>query len=74
MDIVAKNLRTLRKNRKLSRLAVAEAVQISERSYQRYENDERELSLPLFLTLADFYGVTLDQLAGREPLPVSKNS
>lgn len=69
MEIVAKNLRALRKARKLSRLAVAEAVQISERSYQRYENDERELSLPLFLSLADFYGVTLDQLAGREPLP-----
>lgn len=69
MEIVAKNLRALRKDRKLSRLAVAEAVQISERSYQRYENDEREPPLPLFLALADFYGVTLDQLAGREPLP-----
>ena len=69
MEIVAKHLQALRRARKLSRLAVAEAVRISERSYQRYENDEREPSLPLFLALADFYGVTLDQLAGRDPLP-----
>ena len=69
MEIVAKDLQALRKARKLSRLAVAEAVRISERSYQRYENDEQEPSLPLFLALADFYSVTLDQLAGREPLP-----
>ena len=69
MEIVAKNLQALRRARKLSRLAVAEAVRISERSYQRYENDEREPSLPLFLALADFYSVILDQLAGRDPLP-----
>ena len=73
MEIVAKNLQALRKARKLSRLAVAEAVQISERSYQRYENDEREPSLPRVLALVDFYSVILDQLAGREPLPESKD-
>ena len=69
METLSKNLLTLRKERGLSREAVARALDISSMTYQRYEKDLREPTAPLMVKLADFYGVTLDQLAGRAPLP-----
>lgn len=65
MEILAKNLLELRKARKLSRQTVANAVQISAKTYERYENAEREPTASVLLALADFYGVSLDYLVGR---------
>mgnify|MGYP000081826723 CR=1 FL=1 len=65
MEILAKNLLELRKAKKLSRQAVADAVRISAKSYERYENAEREPVASVLLALADFYGVSLDYLVGR---------
>lgn len=65
MEILAERLLALRKERKLSRQAVADAIKISVRSYQRYENAEREPTASVMVALADFYGVTLDELVGR---------
>ena len=65
MEILAERLLTLRKGRKLSRQAVADAIKISVRSYQRDENAEREPTASVMVALADFYGVTLDELVGR---------
>ena len=69
METLSKNLLTLRKKRGLSREAVARALEISSMTYQRYEKDLRDPTAPLMVKLADFYGVTLDQLGGRAPLP-----
>lgn len=69
METLSKNLLTLRKKRGLSREAVARALEISSMTYQRYEKDLRDPTAPLMVKLADFYGVTLDQLVGRAPLP-----
>ena len=66
MEILAKNLLELRKGRKLSRQAVADAIRISAKSYERYENGEREPTAPVLVALADFYQVTLDALLGRQ--------
>ena len=69
MEALSKNLLTLRKERGLSREAVARALDISSMTYQRYEKDLREPTASPMVKLADFYGVTLDQLTGRVPLP-----
>ena len=69
METLSKNLLALRKERGLSREAVARALEISSMTYQRYEKDLRDPTAPLMVKLADFYGVTLDQLVGRDPLP-----
>lgn len=69
MEILSKNLTTLRKARGLSRETVARALGISSMTYQRYEKNLRDPTAPLMVKLADFYGVTLDQLVGRAPLP-----
>ena len=65
MEILAKRLLELRKNRGLTRQAVADAIQISARTYQRYENNEREPTASVLVALADFYEVTIDYLTGR---------
>lgn len=69
MESLSKNLFILRKRKGLSREAVARALGMSAMTYQRYEKDLRDPTAPTLVRLADFYGVTLDQLAGRAPLP-----
>ena len=67
MEILAKRLLELRKQKKLTRKAVADGIEIAERSYQRYENAEREPTASVLCKLADFYGVSADYLLGRVP-------
>ena len=69
MEILANNLLKLRKARKLSRQAVADTVGISAKSYERYENAEREPTASVLVALADFYGDSLDYLVGRTEKP-----
>lgn len=38
---------------------------MAERTYQRYENAEREPDATALLALADYFGVTTDYLLGR---------
>lgn len=45
---------------------------MSAMTYQRYEKNLRDPTAPVLVKLADFYGVTLDQLAGRTPLPLAE--
>ena len=65
MDQLAERLLQLRQERKLSRKAVAEQLHIVERTYQRYENGEREPTASVLAELADFYHVSADYLLGR---------
>lgn len=65
MEILAERLRLLRAEKKLSRKAVAEHLNVVERTYQRYEDDEREPIASVLVQLADLYGVTIDYLVGR---------
>jgi len=73
MEQLAKNLLTLREAKKLSREKVSRVLELSSKTYERYEKNEGEPTAPTLIKLADFYGVTLDQLAGREPLPFEPN-
>ena len=65
MEILAKRLRALRAEKKLSRKEVAEHLNVVERTYQRYEENEREPIASVLVQLADLYGVTTDYLVGR---------
>ena len=69
MEQLAKNLMSLRKARKWSREKVSRMLDISAKTYERCEKDERDPTAPTLVKLADLYGVTLDQLVGRAPLP-----
>ena len=69
MDILAERLVKLRSERKLSRREVAASTGMTERTYQRYENSERDPSAPVLLALADYYDVSVDYLLGRVDMP-----
>lgn len=69
MEALAQNLFALRKKKNVSRETVARALEISAMTYQRYEKNLRDPTLPVLISLANYFGVTLDQLAGREALP-----
>ena len=65
MSLFTERLIELRKEKGLSQAEAAREFQIVVRAYQRYEYDEREPRLSVLIRMADFYGVSLDYLAGR---------
>lgn len=69
MSVFSKRLIELRKDRGVSQSAAAKEIQISLRAYQKYEYEESEPTLSVATRIADFYGVSLDYLAGRADVP-----
>lgn len=62
-------LKELRKQKGFSQDEVANALEITLRTYQNYEYGQREPSIEMIFKLADFFGVTTDYLLGRESEP-----
>ena len=58
-------LAALRREHGMTQAQVAAMLGCGTSLYARYERGERPIPLPLAVRLADFYGVTLDRLAGR---------
>ena len=63
---LAENLLMFREKSGLSQKQVAEKVGVVVRAYQRYEHGDRYPQLPTLIALADLFGVSLDDLVGRE--------
>ena len=61
------DLKNIRKSRHLSQQDVADAIGIPVRTFCGYEREEREPTLEMLGRLADFFGVTVDELLGRAP-------
>lgn len=66
MPPYADRLKWLREKRKLKRRVVAELCGLSKNMIARYENGEVEPKANGLLILADFYGVSVDFILGRE--------
>ncbi len=62
----SEHLLQLRKARGLKQTELAPLVGISWRAYQTYERGEREPQVSTLIALADFYGISLDELVCRE--------
>ena len=58
-------LRELRKNKGLLQGEVAKAVDVSQSVYARYESGKLDPSLETLSKLADFFGVSVDEVLGR---------
>lgn len=69
MSVFSQRLVALRKSRGLSQAQVARETEVAQRAYQNYEYDQAEPRLSTLIRLADFYGVSLDYLAGRTDTP-----
>ena len=60
--MISENLLALRKMKKLSQEQAAEAAGVSRQAYTRWEKGETVPDIKSCMALADFYGVSLDEL------------
>jgi len=63
---IYKRIRDLREDGDKTQKEIAAFLNMQPTVYQRYERGEREIPLWAAIKLADYYGVTLDYLVGRE--------
>ena len=66
MANLSERLKELRKSKKMTQKQMAEALQITFRQYQRYESGNQTTTLENLIKMADFFGVSLDYLVGRD--------
>ncbi len=68
MDGFPQRLRSLREHMRPVRSMVitSQLIGISPSALRKYERGEREPSLSALVLIADYYGVSLDYLAGKE--------
>ena len=62
-------LRDLREDKDQKQEAIACVLKITRQQYQLYESGKRELPMHHFITLAKYYNVSLDYLAGLVDIP-----
>ncbi len=60
--IIGKNISTLRKYRKMTQIELAEALNYSDKAVSKWENGDSMPDVETLLTVAKFFGVTLDYL------------
>ena len=65
-------LRGLRKGKDLNQTQIAAVLRISQRGYSKYETGENDIPTQVLLRLADFYGVSVDYLLGRDESPAAQ--
>lgn len=58
-------LYSLRTSRGLTQQGLADELGISLRAYRYYEQGEREPQLSVLIRMADYFELSLDELAGR---------
>ncbi|WP_246105429.1 helix-turn-helix domain-containing protein [Sporomusa termitida] len=58
-------LKTLRNKHKINQTVLANLLNVSQRQISYYENGKDTPPLPALITLADYFGVSLDYLVGR---------
>lgn len=63
-------LKEIRESRGISQRQAAIALNLSPTVYNRYENGLREPSNVIMLAMADYFGVSVDELLGRDTLGV----
>ena len=66
MNILGDNLKYHRENVGLSQAELARKTQLSQQAISLWEHGERAPNIFACITLADFYGISLDELVGRD--------
>ena len=61
---VYQRLKDLREDHDMTQTQFAELINTTTQQYNRYETGKRELPMHHFITLARYYNVSLDYLAG----------
>lgn len=72
MKILATRLKELREGRRVYQREMAEMLGLTMRGYQCYETDDSEPKLATLVTIADYFGVSVDYLLGRTDVPAMR--
>ncbi len=59
-------LRCLREKKRISRIVLSELCGLSPDAIRKYELGEREPTLKSLVAMAEYFGVSVDYLVGRE--------
>lgn len=62
--MLAYRIKDLREDADLSQREIANILHMHRTTYVRYETEKREIPLNIAILLAQYYGVSLDYLAG----------
>lgn len=65
MHMIYPRIRDLREDNDLTQTNLADYLKITQRTYSRYENDERAIPVEILCKLADYYGTSVDYLLNR---------
>lgn len=60
-----KRIRDLREDNDLTQAEIAKYLNVTQRTYSRYENDDRAIPLEQLVKLADYYSTSVDYLLNR---------
>lgn len=63
--MIYERIRNLREDKDLTQTDIANYLHISQRTYSRYENDERAIPIEILSKLADFHHTSVDYLINR---------
>lgn len=66
MEIIAKRIKELRKEKGITQVELAKAIGISQAIVSQYENSIYEPTASIIVKLADYFGVCTDYLLGRQ--------
>ena len=58
-------IRDLREDKDMTQTQIASLLHISQRTYSRYENDERAIPIEILSQLADIHNTSVDYLINR---------
>lgn len=58
------NIRNIREDRGYTQKQLAEVLETTQQYYSDYENGKRDIPIRVYITLAKFYNVSIDYLAG----------
>ena len=57
-------LKDLREDRDITQKTIAEYLHIKQNTYSQYENGQRQIPLEMLVSLAQYYGTSLDYIVG----------
>lgn len=63
--MIYERIRNLREDKDMTQAELAKILSITQRTYSRYENDERSIPIEILAKLADFHHTSVDYLIGR---------
>ena len=58
-------IRDLKEDNELTQEYMGKILNVSQRTYSRYENDERAIPIEILSKLADYYGTSVDYIIER---------